>query len=108
MTLDQLKPQLVAAGVDVDQLRNVALRQLDPADQAAVNTFIQGPVAVSYLLTSDVQLLVYPATGTIVSVRQVTQSLAMRPDIAGACGSCRSSPRPSTQARRPSPPPQPY
>ena len=85
MTLDQLKPQLAAAGVDVDQLRNVALRQLDPADQAAVNTFIQGPVAVSYLLTSDVQLLVYPATGTIVSARQVTQSLAMRPDIAGAC-----------------------
>jgi len=83
MTLDQLKPQLVAAGVDVDQLRNVALRQLDSADQAAVNEFIQGPIAVSYLLTSDVQLLVYPATGTIVSVRQATQSLAMLPDIAG-------------------------
>lgn len=82
MTLAQLKPQLQAAGVDVDQLTNT-VRQLDPQDQTAVNAFIQGPIGVSYLLTTDVRLLVYQQTGTIVSVRQATQSLAMRPDIAG-------------------------
>jgi hypothetical protein len=83
LTLDQLTPQLKAAGVNVDQLVNVALRQLDPADQDVVNGIIRAPIPVGYLLTTDARLLVYPKTGTIVSADLVVQTLAMRPDITG-------------------------
>ena len=35
------------------------------------------------MLTTTVELLVYPKTGTIVSLESVDQTLAMRPDIVG-------------------------
>ena len=88
MTLDQLTPQLTAAGVDVNQLRNVAVLQLNgndkdvTSDRAVVDGILQAPQTISYLLATDVQLLVYPKTGTIVSA-DVRQTLEMRPDITG-------------------------
>ena len=88
MTLDQLTPQLTAAGVDVNQLRNVAVLQLNgndndvTSDRAVVDGILKVPPTISYLLATDVQLLVYPKTGTIVSA-DVRQTLEMRPDITG-------------------------
>lgn len=82
-TLTDLTPQLMAAGVNVTQLLSVPLRQLDTTDRNAVNGIIGAPVTIGYLLSTDVTLLVDPATGTIVSVNHVTQTLAMRPEIAG-------------------------
>jgi Porin PorA len=82
-TLADLTPQLTAAGVDVTQLLSGPLRQLDNTDQNVVKGIINAPITVGYLLATDVTLLVYPKTGTIVSVDHVSQTLAMRPEIAG-------------------------
>ena len=82
-TLADLTPQLMAAGVDVTQLLSGPLRQLDSTDQNVVKGIINAPITVGYLLTTDVTLLVDPKTGTIVSVDHVSQTLAMRPEIAG-------------------------
>jgi Porin PorA len=82
-TLTDLTPQLTAAGVDVTQLLNGPLRQLDSTDQGVVKGIISAPITVGYLLTTDVTLLVDPKTGTIVSLENVGQTLAMRPEIAG-------------------------
>jgi len=82
-TLTDLTPQLTAAGVDVTQLLSGPLRQLDSTDQNVVKGIINAPITVGYLLTTDVTLLVYPKTGTIVSLDHASQTLAMRPEIAG-------------------------
>jgi len=82
-TLTDLTPQLTAAGVDVTQLLSGPLRQLDSTDQNVVKGIINAPITVGYLLTTDVTLLAYPKTGTIVSLDHVSQTLAMRPEIAG-------------------------
>jgi hypothetical protein len=82
-TFNQLRPQLIAAGVDVDRFVNVALRQLDPPDQQAVNAVLAAPIPLRYGLTVDSQLLVEPWTGTIVSRDHVDETLSQRPDIAG-------------------------
>jgi len=82
-TLTDLTPQLMAAGVDVTQLLSGPLRQLDSTDQNVVKGIINAPITVGYLLTTDVTLLVDPQTGTIVSLDRISQTLAMRPEIAG-------------------------
>ena len=82
-TLTDLTPQLTAAGVDVTQLLSGPLRQMDSTDQNVVKGIINAPITVGYLLTTDVTLLAYPKTGTIVSLDHVSQTLAMRPEIAG-------------------------
>jgi hypothetical protein len=82
-TLTDLTPQLTAAGIDVTQLLSGPLRQLESTDQNVVKSIINAPMTVGYLLTTDVTLLVAPQTGTIVSLDQVSQTLAMRPEIAG-------------------------
>ena len=56
-------------------LRNVACAQLDAPDQNVVNGIIGAPITVDYLLTTDARLLVYPTTGTIVSLDHVDQTL---------------------------------
>jgi hypothetical protein len=82
-TLTDLTPQLMAAGVDVTQLLSGPLRQLDSTDQNVVKGIVNAAMTVGYLLTTDVTLLVDPKTGTIVSLDHVSQTLAMRPEIAG-------------------------
>lgn len=81
LTLDQLTTQLKNR-VDVTMLRN-AVRALDAPDQNIVNGIIGAPITVDYRLTIDARLLVYPPTGTIVSLDHVDQTLDMSPDITG-------------------------
>lgn len=82
-TFSQLRPQLIAAGVDVDQFINVALRQLDPPDQQAVTAALAMPIPLDYRLAIDSQLSVEPWTGTIVSQDHVDEAVSERPDFAG-------------------------
>ena len=83
MTFDQLKPQLAAAGVNVDEFVNVALRQLEQPDQQAVNALLAGPIPLTYQLSGDSRLLVEPRTGTIVSLDGVDHTLTEHPDFSG-------------------------
>jgi hypothetical protein len=83
MTFDQLKPQLAAAGVNVDEFVNLALRQLDQPDQQAVNALLAGPIPLTYQLSGDSRVLVEPRTGTIVSLDRVDHTLAEHPDFSG-------------------------
>jgi hypothetical protein len=81
-TLDQLGPQLTAAGVDLNILPK-AIRSLDQATEQPVVNSTLNAIRIDYVLTTTVELLVYPKTGTIVSLESVEQTLAMRPDIVG-------------------------
>ena len=81
-TLEQLGPQLTAAGVDLTMLTR-AISSLDQATEQPVVNPIFKAIRIDYVLTTTVELLVYPKTGTIVSLESVDQTLAMRPDIVG-------------------------
>lgn len=93
MTLDQLEPQLApqlpvnpaANWVDVikSALKGLSGNDLNTtSDRAVVDGILLKPMPVSYLLSTQVQLQVYPKTGTIVSA-DVMQTLQMRSEIAG-------------------------
>ena len=83
LTFEQLKPQLRAAGVNVDQFVNVALRQLDPPDQQAVNALLAAPIPLRYQVSADSTLLVEPWTGAVVALEKLDETLTERPDVAG-------------------------
>jgi hypothetical protein len=78
MTLDQMKPQLLAAGVDVDALVTALTPVLTPEDAATLSSFAAEPIPIQYVLSFGGQVAVEPVTGAEVKV-SVTQSVGARP-----------------------------
>jgi hypothetical protein len=80
LTLDQLKPILKNAGLDVDALLPALLPHLAPADTAALVALSKQPVKLVYLFTFSGADSVEPSTGSIVDVRDVDETLYAAPD----------------------------
>jgi len=81
MTLDQMKPQLLAAGVDVDALVTALTPVLTPEDAATLSSFAAQPIPIEYVLSFDGQAAVEPVTGAEVRV-SVSESVGARPVLA--------------------------
>jgi hypothetical protein len=78
LTLDQMKPQLLAAGIDVDALIAALTPVLTPEDAATLGSFATEPIPIEYVLSFDGQAAVEPVTGAEVRV-SVSESVGARP-----------------------------
>ncbi len=78
MTLDQMKPQLLATGVDVDALVTALTPVLTAEDAATLSSFAAEPIPIEYVLSFDGQAAVEPVTGAEVSV-SVSESVGASP-----------------------------
>jgi hypothetical protein len=65
MTLDQMKPQLLAAGVDVDALVTALTPVLTPEGAATLSGFAAEPITIEYVLSFDGQAAVEPVTAEV-------------------------------------------
>jgi hypothetical protein len=81
MTLDQLKPQLLAAGIDVDGLLAALSPVLTPEDAVTLSGFAAEPIPIDYVLSFDGHAAVEPVTGAEVRV-SVSESVGARPSLA--------------------------
>jgi hypothetical protein len=82
LTLEQMKPQLLAAGIDVDALVAVLTPVLTPADAATLNGFAAEPIPLDYVRSFEGQVAIEPVTGAEVRV-SVSESVAARPVLTG-------------------------
>ena len=78
MSLDQLEPQLLAAGVDVDALVTALTPVLTAEDAATLSGFAAEPIPIEYVLSLDGRAAVEPVTGAEVRV-SVSESVGARP-----------------------------
>jgi hypothetical protein len=78
MTLDELKPQLVAAGVDVDALMTALTPVLTPEDAATLSSLAAEPIPIEYVLSFTGDAAVEPVTGAEVKV-SVAESVGAKP-----------------------------
>lgn len=80
LTLEQMAPHLLAAGIDVDALLAALLPVLAPADTATLVEFAEQPIGLEYVLSFSGRLGVEPVTGTQVRV-SVAESIGARPQL---------------------------
>ena len=78
LTLDELKPQLLAAGIDVDAVVTALTPVLTPEDAATLSEFAPQPIPIDYVLSFDGTAAVEPVTGVEVSVATV-ETVGARP-----------------------------
>lgn len=78
MTLDQMKPQLQAAGINVDALLTALTPVLTPEDAATLTSFAARPIPIEYVLSFTGQVAVEPVTGAEVKA-SVTEAVGARP-----------------------------
>jgi Porin PorA len=78
LTLDELKPQLLAAGIDVDAVMSALTPVLTPEDAATLSEFASQPIPVDYVLSFDGTTAVEPVTGIDVRVATV-ETVGARP-----------------------------
>lgn len=80
LTLDELKPQLLAAGIDVDALLAALMPVLSPEDTETLLAFAGERIGLEYVLSFSGRLAVEPVTGTEVQV-SAAESLGVRPAL---------------------------
>jgi hypothetical protein len=80
LTLDQLKPILKQAGIDIDALLPVLLPNLKPEDTQALLALAGQPVKLDYLYSFSGSDFVEPSTGSIVQVADVVETVYASPD----------------------------
>jgi hypothetical protein len=80
LTLDQMKPHLLLAGVDVGAVMAALTPVLTPADAATLVAFAGEPIGLEYVLSSRGRVAVEPVTGTQVKVA-VAQAVGVRPVV---------------------------
>jgi hypothetical protein len=80
LTLDQLKPQLLDQGIDVDAVVTALTPVLTPDDAATLSTFAAEPIPLDYVLSFDGTAAVEPVTGAEVKVG-VTETVGARPQL---------------------------
>lgn len=82
LTLDQMKPHLLVAGIDVDAVLGALAPALTSADAATLAAFAGEPIGLEYVLSSGGRVAVEPITGVQVQVG-VTQAVGVRPEVTG-------------------------
>jgi hypothetical protein len=80
LTLDQLKPQLLDQGIDVDAVVTALTPVLTPEDAATLSAFAAEPIPLDYVLSFDGRVSVEPVTGAEVKVG-VTETVGARPQL---------------------------
>lgn len=80
LSLDQMKPQLRAAGIDVDTLVMALTPVLTPADAATLSRFAAERIPITYVLSFTGHAAVEPVTGAEVRV-SVSEAVGARPDL---------------------------
>jgi hypothetical protein len=81
MTLEQLKPQLKAAGLDVDAVLAAVAPVISPDDLAVLGEVATKAIPLQYFLTFDGSAAVEPTTGAEVVVG-ATESVGAKPVLA--------------------------
>jgi hypothetical protein len=82
LTVQQLAPQLAAAGIDTGAVED-AIGQLDgSADRTEARALFTAPVPMAFGLSTDGSLLVEPVSGIVVAVERVDRTLTMTPVVA--------------------------
>ena len=80
LTLDELKPQLLDQGIDVDTVVTALTPVLTPEDAATLSAFAAQPIPLEYVLSFDGRAAVEPVTGAEVKVG-VAETVAARPQL---------------------------
>lgn len=80
LTLDELKPQLLEQGIDVDAVVTALTPVLSPEDAATLSAFAAESIPLEYVLSFDGRAAVEPVTGAEVKVG-VTETVAARPQL---------------------------
>ena len=80
LTLEQMKPQLLAAGIDVDAVLAALTPVLTSADTATLAAFAGEPIGLDYVVSFSGRMAVEPVTGADVQVA-VAESVGVRPQV---------------------------
>lgn len=80
LTLEQMKPHLLAAGIDVDAVLAALLPVLSPEDTATLVEFAGEPIGLDYVLSFGGRVSVEPVTGAEVRAF-VAESMGVRPQL---------------------------
>jgi hypothetical protein len=83
VALRQIAPQLAAAGIDLQQLAAQVLPRLSVSDRSAILSILGRPIGLSYLLDTDIRVLVEPDTGSVVALDRTTKTIFAQLDISG-------------------------
>jgi Porin PorA len=80
LTLEEMKPQLLAAGIDVDAVLAALTPVLTPEDTATLTEFAGEPIGLDYVISFGGRMAVEPVTGADVQVA-VGESVGVRPQV---------------------------
>lgn len=80
LTLEQMKPHLLEAGIDVDAVLAALLPVLSPEDTATLAAFAGEPIGLDYVLSFGGRVGVEPVTGAEVRA-SVAESMGVRPQL---------------------------
>ena len=80
LTLDQMKPQLLAAGIDVDAVLAALTPVLTAEDTATLAKFAGEPIGLDYVVSFSGRMAAEPVTGAYVQVA-VAESVGARPQV---------------------------
>lgn len=80
-TLDELKPQLLAQGIDVDGLVAALTPVLTPEDAATLSAFAAEPIPIEYVFSFEGRAAIEPVTGAEVRVDVVPETVGARPEL---------------------------
>lgn len=81
LTLDQMKPQLLAYGIDVDALLAALVPALSPADLGSLSQVAAEAIPLRYVTSFDGTAAIEPTTGAQVHVSS-HETIGVRPDLA--------------------------
>lgn len=81
VTLDQLEPHLLAAGIDVAALTDALAPVLTAEDAAAFAAIAAEPIELEYVLSFSGRAAIEPVTGAQVRVDVTSESVGVRPDL---------------------------
>lgn len=79
-TFEELKPTLLAAGVDMDGFLALASQVMSPDDLQALNAALQQSIPLDYYWTMDQELSIEPKTGTPVDLYKNLETLTTQFD----------------------------
>jgi Porin PorA len=86
LTIVELRPILVAQGLDFDAVLAALGSGLATDDFQAILALAGEPIGLSYFVSVETQFGVEPTTGAIVDLQSIRQSVGARPDPAGLEG----------------------
>ena len=83
VTLDQLEPHLLAAGIDVADVTEALAPVITPADAAAFAELAAQPIGLDYVQSFAGRAAVEPVTGAQARVDVTSESVGVHPELTG-------------------------